>query len=263
MSKSTFFLIENLNKDFGGIHALKALDLKVSQGEIHGIIGPNGAGKTTLINVITGLEKPSKGKIFYKGHRIDHLPPEEIFKKGISRTFQEGKVVTGLTVLENVISGLDDRGGKNIFQYFLNLFLNSMAKEEYLKKKGRGMLKRFNLLSMSDRWAEDLVWVERQLVQIARSVISDPDFLLLDEPTAGMGNKEKKRIVKQILSINQAGITLIIVSHDVKFIRRLSHRITVLDFGQKISQGLPQEVLNDPKVWEIYLGEKQSSHIKN
>ncbi len=244
---------------------MKLLNFAVYQGEIHGVIGPNGAGKTTLIDVISGLEKPSEGKVFFQGKRIDQLSPELIFESGISRTFQNGKIVSGLTVLENVIIGLfSQREEKQVNKNFFSKWFKRFAQENEIKEKGRELLKRFELNTLANRWADDLVWFERQLVQIARAVASDPNLLLLDEPTAGMGFSEKKMIEEKLKEINQSGVTIMLISHDMQFIRRIAKHITVLDFGQIISEGLFKNVLNDPRVWEAYFGSGyQENYIKN
>lgn len=250
-----FFAIHNLTKEFGGIHALKSLDIIVNQGEIHAVIGPNGAGKTTLINVVSGLEKPSTGEIFFRGERIDRLPPEKVFERGISRTFQEGKIIPGLTVLENVMIGINKRKeGNGLKKRNLARYFNWFNREIDIKKIGQDILKIFELQEIEDRWADDLVWFERQLVQIARSIASKPKFLLLDEPTAGLDTIEKEIIEKRLIGINQSGVTIVFVSHDIQFIRRIAQRITVLDFGQKICEGLSTKVLSDPRVLEAYFG---------
>jgi len=250
-----FFSTYNLTKEFWGIQALNSLNIVVYQGEIHGIIGPNGAGKTTLINVITGLEKSSAGQVLFQGNRIDQLPPELIFERGISRTFQDGKIVSDLTVLENVMIGFLKKNKVNdLSQNIFGELVSQFSQEHEIKEKGREILQRFELHPLAERWADDLVWYERQLVQIARSIVSEPQFLLLDEPTAGMGINEKRMIEKKMIEINQSGVTIMLVSHDMQLIRRIAHRITVLDFGQKISEGLSRQVLADPRVWEAYLG---------
>lgn len=256
MSKE-FFSTHNLTKEFGGIRALNSLDITVHQGEIHGIIGPNGAGKTTLINVITGLEEPSAGQVLFQKNRIDQLPPELIFERGISRTFQEGKIVSNLTVLENVMIGFSKKGIRdNISGNIVGMLFEQLNQEHKNKDKGRDILKKFKLQSLAERWADDLVWYERQLVQIARAIASEPKFLLLDEPTAGMGIEGKKIIEEKMVEINRSGVTIMLISHDIQFIRCVSHRITVLNFGQKISEGPSEQVLTDPRVWEVYLGSK-------
>lgn len=254
---NNFFSTHGLTKEFGGILALNSLDVTILAGDIHAIIGPNGAGKTTLINTITGLEQPTAGQVLFKGNRIDQLSPELIFAQGISRTFQEGKIVPDLTVLENIMIGFQKgKQHNNIYHNILSKLFPKFNQEHIERGKGIEILKNFDLITLSNRWAEDLVWYERQLVQIARAIASEPKFLLLDEPTAGMDANEKRRIESKLVEINQAGITIMVVSHDIQFIRNIATRITVLDFGQTISEGKSEQVLNDPKVWEAYLGTK-------
>ena len=262
MRRKVIFSTESVEKIFGGIRAIHAITFQIYKGEIQGLIGPNGAGKTTLVNLMTGVEKPSMGKMFFLNKRIDDISSKTIFQMGISRTFQEGRIVPGLTVLENIISGLPSLEKNNFFRLTSNLILKSRINDQIMIK-GKEILEAFDLVSLSERWAEDLVWAERQLVQIARAVISKPKLLLLDEPTAGMGQKEKEKIGRQIERINRKGITILLVSHDVQFVRHLAQRITVLDFGQKISQGTPEKVFNDSRVWEAYLGEQSSTYFKN
>lgn len=263
-----FLVIKELSKDFGGIKALDFLNLDISQGEIHGLIGPNGAGKTTLINLITGLEKPTSGIINFQGERIDQLSPEMIFEMGISRTFQDGRIVSRLTVFENIATGLilQKKVGENKFIYknIIKKYLNQLQKEKEIRKKVEKIIEKMGLLSIANRWGDDLVWFERQLVQITRAIISDPQFLLLDEPTAGMGIEEKRHIEEKLRKINQSGVTILVVSHDMNFIRSIAQKITVLDFGRKISEGFTEQVLSERRVWEAYLGsEAKDSIIKD
>ena len=256
-----FFSTHQLTKNFGGLQALNSLEMTIHQGEIHGIIGPNGAGKTTLINVITGLEKPSTGRVNFLGKEIDQWSPERIMKEGISRTFQDAKIVPGLTVLENVMIGLLDRERDKMRgqQFFRQLF-DSVTRECERKERGREILERFKIQSLAQRWADDLVWFERQLVQIARAIASEPCFLLLDEPTAGMDLTEKRLIEKKLKEINQSGVTILLTSHDMQFIHCVAQRITVLDFGQKIGEGLFEHVLENARVREAYFGKGYSKN---
>ncbi len=254
------FAVCKLSKDFGGVKALKSLDFNISSGEIHGLIGPNGAGKTTLINLISGLEKPSSGKIFFKGERIDQLPPELIFEMGISRTFQDCKIVSGLTVFENIAIGLisssEERTKKLTCKSFINSWFTQFNKEKEIKEKVENLIEMMDLSYIANRWANELVWFERQLVQISRAVVSNPQLLLLDEPTSGMGSREKRLIEEKLININKSNVTIILISHDMSFIRNIAKRITVLDFGSKISEGLTEQVLSEQRVQEAYLGIK-------
>lgn len=254
----TFLTTYGLSKKFGGVQALHSLNLNINFGEIHGLIGPNGAGKTTLINLITGIEKPSAGKIFFKGERIDQLTPESIFERGISRTFQDSKIISDLTVFENIAVGLIDlkkrREGKPKHKYPFPGWFSRYSQEKEIRERVEKAVEAMDLSHIIDRWADELVWFEKQLVQITRALISDSQFLLLDEPTAGMGGKEKIMLEDKLIKINQSGVTIMLVSHDMNFIRSITKKITVLDFGRKISEGPTGQVLAEKRVWEAYLG---------
>lgn len=254
----TFLTTYGLSKKFGGVQALHSLNLNINFGEIHGLIGPNGAGKTTLINLITGIEKPSAGKIFFKGERIDQLTPESIFERGISRTFQDSKIISDLTVFENIAVGLIDlkkrREGKLKHKYPFPGWFSRYSQEKEIRERVEKAVEAMDLSHIIDRWADELVWFEKQLVQITRALISDSQFLLLDEPTAGMGGKEKIMLEDKLIKINQSGVTIMLVSHDMNFIRSITKKITVLDFGRKISEGPTGQVLAEKRVWEAYLG---------
>lgn len=255
MSDSNVILsVRKLCKSFGGIMALNKLDIDIYEGCVHGIIGPNGAGKSTLFNVISGFVCLDTGRVFYRGDDITDIPAEEIAALGISRTFQQGKLVQGLNVLENVMSGILSQETDIIKSFFLRPFSYN-RREGLIKEKAVDCLDFVGMRASSHRWAGELVWVERQLVQIARALVSEPQLLLLDEPTAGMGERETGQVADIIRRLMRRQITVILVSHDLKFVMDLCDRVTVLDFGKKISEGTPEEIRNDPGVLEAYIGE--------
>jgi len=182
--------VTGLCKNFGALQALNNVGFEVKTGEIHGIIGPNGSGKTTLFNCITGVFKPDRGSIVFNGEDITGLRADIVANRGIHRTFQAGKLVPSLTVLENVMSGVQDPVVSAAREIMFRLPGKASKREKEIEEKARHIIEITGLIGSVDRWSSDLVWTERQLVQIARAIIADPKLLLLDEPASGMGAKE-------------------------------------------------------------------------
>jgi ABC-type branched-subunit amino acid transport system ATPase component len=245
--------LKNATKHFGKLAALEGIDLQAEKGETLGIVGPNGSGKTTLINLISGYYRPTRGEIFFQGKKISGLRPDQIAKLGIIRTFQSNVFYEGATVIESMLISSYQQYRTNHWQSF---FETKAWKDENEKVVGRviDLVKLLDLLNDTFLPAEGLSHGYQRMLGIAMAMISNPGMLLLDEPTTGMNHEEAKFVVDKIKKISEQGVTVILIEHNMKVLLDLATRVVVLNFGNKIAEGKPEEVMNKQEVIEAYLG---------
>lgn len=240
--------LNNVKKNFGPTEIIRGINLDIAEGEKHAIIGPNGAGKSTLFHIISGRYPPSVGEITLKGEAIGGLPPYEIVRKGLSRSFQVTNVFQRMTVYENIrVSLLWTLGFRYSFWHFLN-------KQKQLNEKTQQVLEQIGLTEKHDHFAGELAYAEQRALELGIAIASGADVILLDEPVAGMSRSEADSAVELIKKIT-AGKTLVIVEHDMDIVFNIADRISVLVYGEIIATGTPGEVRNNAKVKEAYLGE--------
>lgn len=248
--------IQGLTKVFGGLTAVNKLDLTVSQGEIVGLIGPNGAGKTTFFNLISGVLKPTRGKIFYKGKNITGLKTDRIASRGIVRTFQATSVFPEMTVFENLAVAHHLQAKAS----FMGAIFDSPAAREDnrdIEQKTMSILDYMGLIPFKDELAKNLPHGHLRLLGIALALAANPELLLLDEPITGMNPEEVTTVMGKIEGLWEKGITLVVVEHNMKALMKLGRRIVVMNFGRKIAEGTPEAIQHNKEVIEAYLGTEE------
>ncbi len=254
---SVLLQVQGLSKEFGGVRAVHDLDFVVHQGQIKGMIGPNGAGKTTVFNVISGILPPSQGTVEFKGRTLAGLKPHQIAAIGIRRSFQTVQLFGDMTVLENVMLGCHARSRAGILASALRL--PSVKREEAaIREKSLAILAAVGLAEKADQIAANLPYGEQRLVEIARALAGEPALLLLDEPAAGLNREEKARLGGLLLRLRAQGITLLLVDHHMDLVMETSDELLVLNYGQKIAEGLPREMQCNQSVIAAYLGDEES-----
>jgi branched-chain amino acid transport system ATP-binding protein len=249
--------LNNVSRHFGGLHALSHVNMTVQPGKVTGLIGPNGAGKTTLINNISGLDHPTSGRISFNGQDISRMQPFRITRLGIARTYQNIRLFGEMTALENLLISQHGRGHASLFEALV--FTPRYRREEQmLRTNARALLDRFGLGAVEDVLAGTLPYGDQRRLEMARALATQPQLILLDEPTAGMNAVETHSLGEQIIRLREDGLTTLVIEHDMSLIQQVCDEIYVLNFGEIIAHGTHDEIKHDPVVVQAYLGEDES-----
>ncbi len=246
--------VENVTKRFGGLEALKDVSFSLHEGQVKALIGPNGAGKTTLFNLVSGIDRPTSGHVFFRDEDLGRLTPHAASRLGVGRTFQHSKVFDDMSVLDNVKVGRYGRSHAGVFSAFLTL-PRHRREEKAISEASLRALRRVGLGDRAHESAGNLPVGDRHLLEIARSLASEPTVLLLDEPAAGLNNEETAQLAEIVRRVRDDGVTILLVEHDMGFVMDISDEVVVLDYGKKIAEGPPLMIRNDEEVIKAYLGE--------
>lgn len=247
-------VVDRVTKSFDGVRAVNDCSLAVRRGTITGLIGPNGAGKTTLFNLITGFLKPTSGRIFFNGRRIDGLSPQAIFRLGLVRTFQIPRPLGSMTVLENLVLVPQGQVGERLWNpWFLPWRVNRQENE--IIDRALAVLEYVDLAHLRDEYASNLSGGQKKLLELARALMADPTMILLDEPGAGVNRTLMRRLVGYIEQLcHERGITFFIIEHDMDLVARLCNPVIVMSEGTRLAEGTPEEIRSNAQVLEAYLG---------
>jgi len=252
---SALLSVSGVSKAFGGLQALSDITLSVNAGEIFGLIGPNGAGKTTLFNALTGLYSTDAGEIRLREARLDNRPPHQVLKAGLARTFQNIRLFSEMTALENVLVGRHARTTSGVIGAVLRLPATRREEADSLER-AHALLSRVGIAQHAHRLAKNLPYGDQRRLEIARALATEPSLLALDEPAAGMNPAERSALRELLLQLQADGLTLLLIEHDVKLVMGLCTRLAVLDYGVKIAEGTPDVVSRDTRVIAAYLGDE-------
>ena len=245
--------VKNLTRSFGGLTALSNVDFHVEEGEIVSLIGPNGAGKTTFFNCVTGIYSPTSGSITFRNEVIAGLRPSRVAEKGISRTFQNIRLFASMTALENVMTGCHVRTKTGPIGAILRS-KKSREEEKWAEEKAHHLLRFVGIAPRANTTAGNLPYGDQRRLEIARALATEPKLILLDEPAAGMNQHETDGLKSLISRIRNNAISILLIEHHMKFVMSISDRVVVLDHGEKLAEGTPKEIQNNPDVIKAYLG---------
>ena len=248
--------VDNLSKSFGGITAVRDVSISVPENSLSSIIGPNGAGKTTLFNLLTGIYKPDKGTVLFNGKSLVGLRPDQVNAAGVARTFQNIRLFPGMTALENVMVGMHSRLRISLPATLLRLAWFK-EQEDQVRQRASELLRFVGLGGKGDEVSRNLPYGDQRRIEIARALASDPKLILLDEPTAGMNPNESEDAMHLFRRVRDVlGVTVVLIEHDMRVVMGISEHISVLDYGQKIAEGSPDEIRSNTRVIEAYLGRR-------